>query len=102
MKIDEVRIYNKSNKLTPIPVGAIYVGRPSTWGNPYKPKNKSDGERRRVIEAYRYYALSKLKDNPDWLRPLLGRHLVCWCAPKPCHCDVIFELLYKEGIYELH
>ena len=75
-----------------IPPGAVYVGRPSQWGNPFKIGPK--GTRSLIIKDYR-----------DWLwhpgnealrqrvrAELRGKDLVCWCAPKPCHADVLLEM----------
>lgn len=27
---------------------------------------------------------------------LKGKDLVCWCAPKPCHADVLLEIANEE------
>ncbi len=81
-----------------IPADAVYVGRPSKWGNPYKMNNEycpvglsRRGKRKLVIDMYRDYLL----DNPNLLKALpelKGRDLVCWCAPLRCHADVLLEL----------
>lgn len=66
----------------------VYVGRPSKWGNPFKPGR--DGTREEVIQMYRKWLLL----NPTLyvaLRELKGKDLGCWCAPKPCHADVLLE-----------
>ncbi len=79
-----------------IPSDAVYVGRPSKWGNPYLIGR--DGSRKRVIERYQERLgflltqpgsrASLLKDLAD----LKGKDLVCWCTPLPCHADVLLEL----------
>ena len=83
-----------------IPDGAIYIGRAvprariagSKWGNPFKPTRQGDAEAHAVAVAqYRAW----LCDQPDLvaaLPELRGRDLVCWCAPLPCHGDVLLEL----------
>ena len=63
-------------------VYAVYVGRPSPWGNPFVIGR--DGTREQVIERYRLEVLPYLD-----LQPLVGRDLVCWCSPLPCHADVL-------------
>ena len=71
------------------PRGAIYVGRPSAWGNPFRVG--VDGARDEVVEKYRFW----LRSQPDLLlrlHELRGRDLVCWCAPLGCHADVLLEL----------
>ena len=70
----------------------IYIGRPSKWGNPFS--IGKDGTREEVIEKYREYILNKpelLKSLPE----LKGKILGCWCDPKPCHGDVLIELIEK-------
>lgn len=67
-----------------IPRGAVYVGRPSKWGNPFQIGR--DGDRAEVIERFRRETLPDLD-----VRPLIGRSLVCYCAPLPCHADLLLE-----------
>jgi hypothetical protein len=79
------------NKRDPnVPKGAVYVGRPTKWGNPYTlidEKNRDD-----VIELFRTYLLAYPQLLEAAKAELRGKHLVCWCAPKPCHADVLLEL----------
>ena len=73
--------------------GDIYVGRPSRWGNPYRlAEPESLDERLQVIESFRDYLLRR-PWMIDELRALKPRRLVCWCAPLPCHADVLAELM---------
>lgn len=83
------RVYNKRGF---VPKGAVYVGRPSPWGNPFKIGR--DGTREEVIARYRDYILGR----PQLLEQLRGRDLVCWCAPLPCHGDVLIELANREEV----
>jgi len=71
------------------PPGSVYVGRPSKWGNPFI--EGEHGTRVQVVEAHRLWFL---RGNPlrSQLGELRGRDLVCWCAPLPCHADVLLEL----------
>lgn len=67
----------------------VYVGRPSLWGNPFMIGR--DGNRAEVIAAYRAWLLTK----PELLArlpELRGKRLGCYCAPLPCHGDVLAEL----------
>jgi len=66
----------------------VYVGRPSKWGNPYTIGR--DGSRAEVIEKYHHYLLSN-QELLDALPELRGKVLGCWCAPKPCHADILLE-----------
>lgn len=69
--------------------GRVYVGRPTKWGNPYHVG--SDGTREQIIEYYRLWLEKQLFVDPNFLRELIGKDLICWCAPKPCHADVLLE-----------
>jgi hypothetical protein len=68
----------------------VYIGRPSKWGNPFE--IGKDGTRKEVIDKYRDYILSN-SDLLEALPELEGKTLGCWCPPKPCHGDVLVELL---------
>lgn len=68
----------------------VYIGRGSKWGNPFKIGR--DGDRAQVIEKYRAHLASR----PDLLAALpelRGKVLGCWCAPLPCHGNVLIEQL---------
>lgn len=75
----------------------VRIDRTSRWGNPFKigspDPNGNPMDRDQVIILYRAYAEAKLADEPDWLEPLRGKDLACWCFPSPCHGDVILDLL---------
>lgn len=83
----------------------LYIGRrgyvhnlpASRWCNPYPMENEAD--RAAVIAAYRQYITQQLAQYPERynLDELRGKTLVCWCAPKPCHGDVLLELLGEAG-----
>lgn len=84
------RVLNKNQtKITP--EGAVYIGRPSKWGNPFVVGR--DGSRDEVIEKYRDWLFtSRLDLREDARRELHGKDLVCWCAPLPCHGDILLEI----------
>lgn len=73
-----------------VPPGAVYIGRGSKWGNPFV--IPYDGDRASVIEQYRTY----LYGNPGLLESVLvelhGKDLVCFCAPLPCHGDILIRI----------
>ena len=71
----------------------VYIGRPSKWGNPFK--EGRDGTREEVIELFRGYILRHPTLLFDLVDELKGKVLGCWCSPKPCHGDVLVELLRK-------
>lgn len=83
------KVWNKKDKNCP--KDAIYVGRPSKWGNPYK--IGIDRTREEVIELYKKWLSNQRYLN---LEELKGKDLVCWCKPLPCHADILLELANKE------
>jgi hypothetical protein len=91
------RVYNKRDP--DVPADAVYVGRPTKWGNPF---THLDGHtmafyhvetRKEAVEMYEKHITvgvgRRLLKDLDELR---GKDLVCWCAPKACHADVLLEL----------
>jgi hypothetical protein len=69
----------------------VYVGRGSgsRWGNPFK--SPRDGSRYEVIAKYERW-LVRQPELMAALPELRGKVLGCWCAPKPCHADVLLRL----------
>ena len=71
-----------------LPEDAVYVGRPTKWGNPFVLGR--DGDRRRCVELYRERLRPDLVASLDELR---SKDLACWCPlDEPCHADVLLEL----------
>jgi hypothetical protein len=71
------------------PIGAVYIGRGSKWGNPFVIGTMTRDE---VCEAYRRYLKSKLLAGTITDFDLLYLHdkdLVCFCKPAKCHGDVL-------------
>ena len=94
-----MRVLNR--KAVGLPKGAIYIGRPSTFGNPFRLGR--DGDRGQVIRKFEKYFLRRVKADPSFraqIEALRGRDLGCFCAPLPCHGEVIRAWL-EGGIGEL-
>lgn len=72
-----------------IPKGAVYVGRPGKWGNPFN--IGKDGDRAEVIDKFRRWFYASDAMVAEARRELRGKDLVCWCAPLPCHADVLLK-----------
>jgi len=80
-----------------------YVGRSgrrhtwpgSDWGNPFVGLR---GNREEMVRRYRSWLptrtvlMRRLSEGE-----LTGRALGCWCAPEPCHADILAE--YAEGAH---
>ena len=72
---------------------AVVVDRSSGWGNPFHLNNRnSEKERNKVCDQFELYAAWRLTIEPDWLKPLRGKDLACWCAPKRCHAETLIRL----------
>ncbi len=92
-------VYNKYKKP---PEGAVYIGRPTKWGNPFTHLvGKSKAE---FVVATREEAVTKFKEwflsQPELVaaakRELRGKDLICWCKPASCHGDVILEIANQD------
>jgi hypothetical protein len=77
-----------------VPRGAVYIGRPSIWGNPFV--IGKDGSRDDVIAKYETWLLGN-GQLVDQLAALAGKDLVCWWAPARCHGDVLVRLANKPS-----
>ena len=69
---------------------AVYVGRPTKWGNPFIIGR--DGTRDEVIAKYADWLDGMMHNGLLDLDELQGKDLVCWCAPLPCHADILLEM----------
>lgn len=81
------RVLNKRE--VGVPAGAVYIGRGSRWGNPFR--IGPDSDRATVIAKHERW----LADQDHLLRALdelRGRDLVCFCAPLACHGDLLRRL----------
>ncbi len=111
-----VRVQRKRVKGWRMPEGAVYVGRGSKWGNPYKvvPQFKngpfdvyvgdwfcgqSTGRESANLMAVNKYLHARenyhhnIPTDAVIHAELRGKDLACWCPPgMPCHADVLLEL----------
>jgi len=93
------RVLNK--RTDKIPPNAVYVGRPGKWGNPYR--IGIDGTREEIVEKFRLLICGLVNDGYQLdLEELRGKDLVCWCAPLPCHADVLLQLANKKEVMHEH
>ncbi|HXV06301.1 MAG TPA: DUF4326 domain-containing protein [Solirubrobacterales bacterium] len=83
----------------------IYIGRgrdprsgePGRWGNPFSHRPSGQAvtrvaTRAEAIERYRAWLWEQIKAGRvdlDELAALDGKTLGCWCAPEPCHGEVL-------------
>ncbi|HEX8958936.1 MAG TPA: DUF4326 domain-containing protein [Solirubrobacterales bacterium] len=84
----------------------VYIGRgrdlrsgePGEWGNPYShrpsriPGTILVASREEAIERYRRWLWEEIRSGRmplERFAALHGKTLGCWCAPEPCHGEVL-------------
>ena len=92
------RIQRKRTKGWRMPDGAVYVGRPTKWGNPWAVGDVYDtpepATRAQVVTWYRGVFMTP--SRVEQAKELRGKDLVCWCPlDQPCHADVLLEIANK-------
>ena len=123
--IKPVRVQRKRVKgfnlqaASPNGLPVVYVGRPSRWGNPFEVT--PEYSRELAVQMYALHLSSyfgwvvretarawkgwpvQSTEFEDWIRPLRGKNLACWCGIRynnderiPCHADILLELA-NEG-----
>lgn len=87
-----------------MPEGAVYVGRPTRWGNPWRidewPFPAEPGGREVSVMCFRLmfderaeYPADFYPSDEEVRAKLAGKDLACWCRlDQPCHADVLIEL----------
>jgi hypothetical protein len=106
-----VRVQRKRTKGWKMPENTVYVGRPSKFGNKFYAEELG---RSIAITLYRKSLERRLLKEPQFLEPLRGKNLACFCPltdkdgkPVPCHVDVLLEFANRKapsrrmGIYVL-
>jgi len=73
----------------------VYIGRGSKWGNPFV--IGKDGDRLEVMDKYEMYIM--YNDDLIFALPeLVGMTLGCYCAPLPCHGDIL-KIMVEDEIW---
>jgi hypothetical protein len=95
------RIWNKRDP--DVPKDAVYVGRPSPFGNPFSHQENTTAQfkvatREDAIRAYRNWLSQpeQFELRQRIKRELRGRDLVCWCAPLRCHATTLFNYANRD------
>jgi hypothetical protein len=124
VRAQPVRIQRRRSKGWRMPEGAVYVGRPSKWGNPFQIASAIQAGFAEDEATARVVAVTFFREwlrNPrhffespstshevrsrflNSLHELRGRDLACWCPlydkdgnKVPCHADVLLELANRE------
>lgn len=97
------RIQRKRTKGYRLPEGAVYVGRPTIFGNPFPMKDASLS-----VKTYREWLdgtlivmalVDKRREVMKELKALRGKDLCCWCSPSaPCHADVLIDFANRPEL----
>lgn len=76
-----------------MPENAVYVGRPTKWGNPYQVGRFGADTARDAVDQFRNFVIGNYSAFKDDIEELRGKDLACWCPlNQPCHADVLLEL----------
>lgn len=79
-----------------LPAGAVYVGRPTKFGNPFRAADLPGGAEEAVRRFEEWLLRSTEGRNilAAARAELRGKPLACWCrAGEPCHADVLLRLV---------
>lgn len=77
-----------------MPRGAIYIGRPSKYGNPFPLSDFKSREE--CLKAYQNWLNTQPELIADIKLNLAGKDLVCFCNPKPCHGDILIKIANEK------
>lgn len=112
------RIQRKRAAGWQMPEGAVYVGRPTKWGNPFGMSDRYTREsplwpyvamvlpggaddlvaitalsRELVVAAHGWWFIEQPHLMLTVAEELSGRDLACWCPlDAPCHADMLLEM----------
>lgn len=78
------RVHNRHHGTAP--ADAVYVGRGTPWGNPFR--LGPDGDRIEVLAKFQAHVAEHPELAERARQELSGRDLVCSCHPQPCHADL--------------
>lgn len=90
------------NKYKNPPPGAVYIGRPTKWGNPFTHlvgKTKAEflvKDREESVASFRTWFLAQPELVAAVKKELKGKDLICWCKPASCHGDVLIEIANQD------
>ena len=108
------RIQRRRTKGYKLPAGAVYVGRPTRWGNPFKVGDPEVPDRAHAVSRLGTLVLMRswgfpCKSKPNYpareeiRRELAGRDLACWCPlpaegePDQCHGALLIRIANEEN-----
>lgn len=93
--MSKTRVVNMLYTECDVYVGRAGKGRDGYFGNPFR----VEGNRATSIEKYRSYFIERVRVDPEFKRRVLalrGKTLGCFCAPLPCHANIIADWLEAQ------
>src|SRR5438309_10352959 len=91
-RIGMIRVQRRRVKGWRMPENTVYVGRPSKWGNPFA--YSLEYSLYQSLEKYQKWLGKKLDEDPNFLKPLEGKNLACWCPlTRTCHADILLAIV---------
>lgn len=93
-----LRIQRKREKGWRMPPGAVYVGRPTEFGNPFETAEQfRHWLNHNICFDLSYVDFMRLLPQRNQIEKRLdelrGKQLACWCPlDRPCHADVLCEI----------
>lgn len=97
------RIQRRRTRGWTMPAGAVYVGRPTKWGNPFRVSDGRCGHPdcgadahpettpAMAVAAFGRWATDDYRAAV--IRELRGKDLACWCPiDSACHADLLLEI----------
>ena len=97
------RIQRQRTKGWSMPEGAVYVGRPTKWGNPFQLSKAEGAVPAIAVDSYKEWLQEQIRWDNLFVRALSGRDLACWCPLVDangekvlCHADVLLEIANRR------
>lgn len=80
-----------------LPENAKCVDRSTRWGNPFKVDNSIGMTLENCLCMYEATLRVQLAKQPNFLEPLRGKDLACFCKEgEPCHADILLRYANEE------
>lgn len=91
---DEPRVWSLRPGAPTPPPDAVRIDRSTKWGNPFHLSD--EGQRVKVVTKYENWLMDQSELVRDARAELAGKHLLCWCAPRICHGDVLLRVANRK------
>ena len=102
-----VRVQRQRTKGWRMPANTVYAGRPTKWGNPFRPGHENPmipdtkvEDKRHAWTLYQAHAPLNVSLVAAARIELRGKNLACWRPlDQPCHADVLMELANRWATF---